>query len=127
MLITNNPLLGEHPPESLSIQWVDGDYGDVLFAVRDKVHRGHRLLSHPLAGSIKPNETPFRTVAVSETAAAMDVDSLRLIEEAILLWQRTVPRRGLGAESSPELRRSFAMLDLDLLGLSEEKGVISCG
>lgn len=32
--------------------------------VRDRIHEGHLLLSHPLSGSVKPNETPYKSVMI---------------------------------------------------------------
>jgi hypothetical protein len=36
----------------------------VLLTVRDHIHSGARLLTHPQAGSVKPYETPYRSVLV---------------------------------------------------------------
>ena len=40
------------------------DYRDVLVQVRDLIYAGHKLLSHPQASSLKPNQTPYRTILV---------------------------------------------------------------
>jgi len=47
------------------------------------VHKGAKLLTHPLTGSVKPNETPFKSIMMSEEVGALDVDSLTMIESAI--------------------------------------------
>ena len=65
----------------------------VLLTVRDLCHCGHRLLSHPLSGSVKPNETPYKSILVSETASGTDVESVQLIEEAIEVMNRFGPIR----------------------------------
>jgi len=59
MIITNNPLVCENNSDEL-IHFIEEDLLALMKFVRNKVHLGHRLLSHPLAGSIKPNETPFK-------------------------------------------------------------------
>ena len=65
----------------------------MLRTVRDLCHCGHRLLSHPLSGSVKPNETPYKSILVSETASATDVESVQLIEKAIEVMNRFGPIR----------------------------------
>ena len=69
-------------------EFVEGSYRDVLIAVRDKIHKGHRLLSHPLSGSVKPNETPYKSVIISRNSAGMDLDSLKIIEDSIAAYDK---------------------------------------
>lgn len=85
MVLTNNPLAAERLQgrEGVEVVSLDASYEGVLQAVRDKVHEGHELLSHPLSGSVKPNETPYKSVMVSARAKGMDAGSLAIIEEAI--------------------------------------------
>ncbi len=58
-------------------------FDEILYAVRDKIHKGHKLLTHPLSGSVKPNETPYKSIMISAERGAMDNDSVILIEDAI--------------------------------------------
>ena len=62
--------------------WVQ-TYHDVLLKARDYVHQGHKLLSHPQAGSIKPYETPYRTIIMSSEQNELDFKSLHYIERAL--------------------------------------------
>lgn len=71
---------------------MNGSYMDTLIAIRDHIHEGFQLLTHPLAGSMKPNQTPYRTVML-EKAAAMDYRSLELIESCILSAQKFQKQR----------------------------------
>jgi len=68
--------------KNLDITFVPGQYIDVLKSARDIVHKGSRLITHPLMGSIKPNETPFRSIVLSE-GTTLDVESLAIIENSI--------------------------------------------
>jgi hypothetical protein len=70
--------------------YLDGmEYIDVLERVRDYVHKGHTLLTHPLSGSIKPYETPYKSVIVSlksdvkDGVYQVDPQSLKIIEESL--------------------------------------------
>ncbi len=80
-IITNNPLVVSEY-KAYDVLFVE-NYLDVLTTVRDHVHEGAKLLSHPQAGSIKPYETPYRTVIVAKEQGALDYDSLHHIENAI--------------------------------------------
>lgn len=56
---------------------------DLLIHVRDLIHQGHELLTHPLTGSIKPYETPFKSICISANQGPIHFASLQMIEEAI--------------------------------------------
>lgn len=68
LVITNNPLVNSSFASSHihshDVLWVDGVTEDVLAIVRNYCHNHHRLVTHPLTGSIKPNQTPFKTVVI---------------------------------------------------------------
>ena len=90
MIITNNPLIREKLGESHTIIYKDISYEDVLKEVRDRIHEGHRLLSHPLSGSVKPNETPYKSVMISKGKGEIDEGSLAIIENAIQACRKFV-------------------------------------
>lgn len=71
----------------LDITFIDGQYIDVLKAIRDMVHKGSKLLTHPLMGSVKPNETPYRSIIISD-GNTLDVDSLTIIESSIATTEK---------------------------------------
>ncbi|NLC40325.1 MAG: GrdX protein, partial [Clostridiaceae bacterium] len=53
-MVTNNPLLKERLGESVEVNFFEEDsHRDILERVRDFVHNGYRILTHPLAGSVK--------------------------------------------------------------------------
>ncbi len=83
MIITNNPLVPKKLDDSRIVIYRDISYEDVLKEVRDRIHEGHRLLSHPLSGSVKPNETPYKSVMISTGKGEIDEESLAIIENAI--------------------------------------------
>ncbi len=93
IVVSNNPLVLDRWGKRFSVHHVDGSAQDVLQAVRDLCHRGHRLLSHPLSGSIKPDETPYKSVLLSEPSYGTDPDSVQLIEKAVEVWNRFGPIR----------------------------------
>ena len=84
VIITNNSMVREYYESRYEVLFIEGNYRDVLVFARDRIHSGHRLLTHPLSGSIKPGETPFKSLAISrEVENSLDLRSLELIESAI--------------------------------------------
>lgn len=84
-IVTNNPLVEEKLEEFVMVKYLDVDYLGLLEAVRDMVHRGAILLTHPLSGSVKPNETPYKSVLLTQGPDKQtDLESIKLIESAIL-------------------------------------------
>ena len=83
IIMSNNPLVRDSYRGKYEVSYVDGTYADVLIATRDRCHAGCRLLSHPLSGSVKPNETLYKSVMISKEAGTVDFDSVMLIEGAI--------------------------------------------
>ena len=100
-----------------TVRLLDGTYRDVLIEARDLVHKGHRLLSHPLMGSLKPNETPYRTIALSDSPGLLDTDSLLLIENAIETFDKfaKVTRPDRGINTPQEMLADFRLIDLSLI------------
>lgn len=80
---TNNPKVAEQQRESHDVHFADLPLLDFLKVVRDEIHAGKRLLSHPLSGSVKPGETPYKSVLLSTEAGALDTESLAMIESAV--------------------------------------------
>ncbi|MDW7671939.1 MAG: GrdX family protein [Bacillota bacterium] len=86
MIVTNNPLVrAQMPSNDLQLIWVEGEYEEVLRSVRNRIHLGHQLLTHPLAGSVKPYETPYRTVLLSAEPNSLHLPSLSILEQALTL------------------------------------------
>lgn len=89
IIITNNPKIYEKYNDSFEIEYLENkSYFDVLIYTRDKIHMGHKLLSHPLSGSVKPNETPYKSILISNKKGKMNIDSLVLIENSISTYEK---------------------------------------
>lgn len=111
-LITNNPLARDELQADHELVYVDGSFRDVLYAVRDKCHVGHILLSHPLSGSVKPNETLYKTVMLSKKAGKTDLESVMLIEKAIETAEKFAAVRRNWRERE---KNDFQLVDLTLI------------
>lgn len=112
IIITNNPMVRDKA-KSIKIVYVNGGFMDVLTLVRDHIHKGHRLITHPLSGSIKPNETPYKSVVISDKAMGLEVQSLTIIENAITKTRDLLQIRKPQWEG-PVLE-DFQLIDYDLV------------
>ncbi|HOK62316.1 MAG TPA: GrdX family protein [Soehngenia sp.] len=89
IIITNNPKVYEKYEGSIKIEYMENkSHFDVLKYTRDKIHMGHKLLSHPLSGSVKPNETPYKSILISEKKGKIDINGLNLIENSISTYEK---------------------------------------
>ena len=92
--MTNNPMVPETLGEKYDIVYTDASLPEFFKAVREKICEGHILLSHPLSGSVKPGETPYKSVLLSSTAASGSQSSeelalsVRLIESALAACEK---------------------------------------
>ena len=83
--------------------------------VRDRIHAGHLLLSHPLSGSVKPNETPYKSVMISRKAGKLDERSLSIIEGAIRSCAKFEFKSEKYREFMPETFKDFQLIYWTLL------------
>lgn len=81
--MTNNPLVNKTLKDECEVRYISGTYEEILQAIRDRIHLGYRLMSHPLSGSVKPGETPYKSVMLSTYKGRLDIKSLSMIESAI--------------------------------------------
>ena len=114
IIITNNQKVREFfEKERAQVRYIEGDYKDVLYMVRDKVQLNYHLLTHPLSGSIKPNETPYKSIAIKKERE-LDLLSLELISNAIEVYKKL--QKDLKTPFWTEsILEDFRVIDLDLI------------
>ncbi len=114
ILITNNPRFKEVNSSNIQIFYLpDLDFMGILYKARDYIHLCYKLLTHPIVSSIKPYETPYKSIALSDNNGVLDLESLELIENSIALTKNFLdkPRRKL-TESIDE---DFKLIDYKLV------------
>lgn len=112
-IITNNPLVKRCVPSRYLVEFHEGiTYREVLVLVRDLVYAGHRLYTHPLAGSVKPNETPYKSVVVSRLPKGMEADEAMLMASSIETFDKFTPRKRVLTE---QMHKDFQLIDYTLL------------
>lgn len=112
LIITNNPMIQENVTDKEVIM-LDTDYIGTLKECRDLVHKGYELLSLPLYGSVKPNETPYRTVIIKKVKS-LDTNSLNLIEEAIETAEKFKNNK-LTPMWTEKVLDDFRVIDFDIM------------
>ena len=112
IIITNNKLVDEYYGGK-NVQLLEGSYQDVLYSVRDYVHKNYKLLTHPLSGSVKPNETPFKSVAL-EIGDKLDFNSVEMIENAIYTYSK-LQNDSITPNWTETVLEDFRVIDLDLI------------
>ncbi|NLY87152.1 MAG: GrdX protein [Clostridiales bacterium] len=118
IIITNNDKVYEKFSERYKVVLIDGTYKDVLIKVRDMIHLGHKLLTHPLMGSVKPNETPYRSIAIADQIDRVDTGDIIIIEESIMTFDKfaKVDRPNRGQDATTTMKVDYAEIDLSLIG-----------
>ncbi|MFY9214186.1 MAG: GrdX family protein [Tissierellaceae bacterium] len=115
ILITNNVKVYDKFKDNMDIVYRgECSYLEVLELARDKIYQGHELLTHPLSGSLKPNETPFKSIIISKERSSLDHNSLNIIEASIettkkFLRQKTTPMW------TERVLEDFRIIDLSLI------------
>lgn len=114
IVVTNNPKVKEFF-ETLEqeVIFIDGGYKMVLEEVRNKVHSNYQMLTHPLSGSIKPNETPYKSIAILKQNT-LDMLSLELITNTMEVYDRL--QKDLKTPFwTDNILDDFMVIDLDLI------------
>ena len=112
-LITNNPKFIEENLKDIEIEYLDVSYIDILRKVRDYVHENWEIVTHPLYGSVKPNETNYRTIVMKENNS-LDITSVNLISDAILTFKKFRNNREV-PQWTDRVKDDFSVIDHDLI------------
>lgn len=115
ILVTNNPYVYERYKDNMELVFKkDYNYIEILKFVRDKIHEGYELLTHPLSGSVKPNETPYKTIMVSKKRGGLDESGLSIVEESILTAKKFMTNMAT-PEWDERVLDDFRVIDLSLI------------
>ncbi len=113
-ILTNNPLVAEKFSGRFHIEFYrDKSDKDVLLSARNLVHQGHRVLTAPLSGSVKPGETPYRSILMTAGGSKeLDTFSLDIMERALAIVDKSKMSPGTGKAS---ILHDFQVIDLSLI------------
>ena len=114
--ITNNPLVQRAFEEDREqfcpdVKYLECSAEALLIAVRDKVHSGYSLISHPLAASIRMIYSPYRTVILGAKEEKPDIHHIEVIESSIIKHRQITEHR-ISDDANSE---AYQWIDLQLL------------
>ena len=115
IIITNNPKIAEEMSgKNIDISYFEqADFMEISYKARDIIHLGYKLLTHPIVSSIKPYETPYKTIVLAYNNGEIDLESIELIENSIELLKNFLdkPRRKL----TKNIDEDFKLIDYKLI------------
>ena len=106
-IVSNNSLVKE---KFDCVEFVDGNYIDVLIATRDLIHKGCSLVSHPLPASIRMVFSSIRSIVI-EDGNGFDENSIFIIEEAIDKYNLIMKNRNVDFKNV----KDYEIVDLTLV------------
>lgn len=115
LILTNNPLVYScmEGKGKYTIRFMpEKSFREILVLARDMVYEGHTLYTHPLAGSVKPNETPYKSIIVSVTPHGFDSQQGEIMANAIAVYDKFTP---IGWDLNQRILADFQLIDYTLL------------
>ena len=115
LILTNNPMVKEHLEGRgrFTVRFEpERSCREILVEARELVYAVHILYTHPLAGSVKPNENPYKSLIVSVEPHGFDADHAGLMANAIAVFDKFRP---IGWELEERILRDFQLIDYSLL------------
>ena len=95
------------------------DYEEVMIKTRDMVYAGNKLLTHPQASSLKPNQTLYRSIIIYPKEGEDNTEDIMLIEKCVETF-----RQWQGIAKSPESYPEGVANDFKTIDLSVIENVI---
>lgn len=101
----------ERTQDTKEVMYREVGYEEILKVARDEIHQGAVLLTHPLSGSVKPKETPYKSMLV-RAGKGLDEESVQIIESAIQTCQKFQDKWGMFSE---DVCKDFQLIDWGLI------------
>ena len=113
-LITNNDRVYEKYKNDLEVILLK-TYEEVLLKTRDLVYDRHVLLTHPQASSLKPNQTPYRSVVVYPKGEEDNMKDIMLIEKCIETFRQWQDIAKSPDSYEDKVANDFKTIDLSVI------------
>lgn len=114
IMITNNPkVIQKYKDEELSLLTLDS-IEKIFTTTRDLIHKGYILVTHPLAGSIKPFQNPYRSIILKE-GNELDYNSLKNFENSFKKYKQFEHNKTKINNLSQKILEDYQVIDLSLI------------
>lgn len=108
LIISNNPSVKENFQDTIYFQ---GTLEELLIKVRDMVHQGHELITHPLGASIRMMFSPYKSILVSSEKKEFNEFFASIAENSIEDYRKNTFNR----KTDYQHKNDYAMIDKELL------------
>ncbi len=112
-LLTNNPKFLDYENKGIEVDYRNISYLEILKIARDYTHKNYEILTHPMYGSVKPNETIYRSIVLKKSDK-LDINSVNLMSQAIETFMKFKKNKEtpLWIDS---VKDDFSVIDYDLI------------
>ena len=114
ILVTNNDRVYEKYKDTMKVLYMQS-YEEVLVKVRDLVYDRHVLLTHPQASSLKPNQTPYRSVIVYPKRKEDNTEDILLIEKCLETYYQWQKIASTPKKYEERVAEDFKTIDLSVI------------
>lgn len=122
LIVTNNSKVFIKYKENYNIEFIDSESTyNVLIKTRDLLHSGYKLLTHPMSGSLKSNQTPYKSILLIKNNEA-NLDDILMIEDAIDNYNKFLKNRAL-TNWTEDIKNDFKTVDLSLISSCFNKNI----
>ena len=122
LIVTNNSKVFIKYKENYNIEFIDSEsMYNVLIKTRDLLHSGYKLLTHPMSGSLKSNQTPYKSILLIKNNEA-NLDDILMIENAIDNYNKFLKNRVL-TNWTEAIKNDFKTVDLSLISSCFNKNI----
>lgn len=91
------------------------NYEEVMIKTRDMVYTGHKLLTHPQASSLKPNQTLYRSVIIYPKEGEDNTEDIMLIEKCVETFRQWQNIAKSPESYSENVANDFKTIDLSVI------------
>ena len=121
-ILTNNPMVSNKFSSSHEVLFCDTSAKEILGKASEMIAEGDTILNHPLYGSVKPNETPYRTILLKKKGdpsftQITKEESAELIVKALRAYEKFTDKKG---QIPPEVLKDYQVVDLALASSAVE-------
>ena len=87
----------------------------ILVTNNDRVYEKYKLLTHPQASSLKPNQTPYRSVVVYPKGEEDNMKDIMLIDKCIQVYQEWQDIAPSPKSYQEKVANDFKTIDLSVI------------
>ena len=114
VIVTNNEKLVKKY-DNINIDIIEKNTIEKIFKkTRDLIHKGYILISHPLAGSVKPYQNPYRSIILKK-GEKLDYQSLKNYENSYYKYQQFKSDKKNKVKLNDKIKDDYQTIDLTLI------------